>query len=222
MLTTGNSAGNELYSSNLPLLAPLSSRSTIALDLKQAMPEQRELMIILSPDHSVSDLNRRCRVVQQISPRVVIIETTDLVWKEKMRETHGVEAVLDPGESPSVISVITSRMLTETEALFVNAYAQRSPHKQRVGDGLDWDSEGFSRLIRRKLPYRLFPFQRLREFAKPKPIVAHAGDLLVTKGGAVLHRGVTKKAEGERLVFVATYNPVATKPRRCGTGLQED
>jgi hypothetical protein len=62
------------------------------------------------------------------------------------------------------------------------------------------------------IPYLLFPFQRLLEFAKPRPIIAHAGDLLVIKGGAVLHRGVTKKAEGERLVFVATYNPVGTKP----------
>jgi len=62
------------------------------------------------------------------------------------------------------------------------------------------------------LPYLLFPFQRLLEFAKPTPIVPHAGDLLVIKGGAVLHRGVTKKSDGERLVFVATYNPVGTKP----------
>ena len=62
------------------------------------------------------------------------------------------------------------------------------------------------------LPYLLFPFQRLLEFAKPTPLIAHAGDLLVIKGGAVLHRGVIKKAEGERLVFVATYNPVGTKP----------
>ena len=62
------------------------------------------------------------------------------------------------------------------------------------------------------VPYLLFPFARLLEFAKPKPVVAHAGDLLVIKGGEVLHRGVTAKEDGERLVFVATYNPVGTKP----------
>ena len=50
------------------------------------------------------------------------------------------------------------------------------------------------------VPYLLFPFARLLEFAKPKPVVAHAGDLLVIKGGEVLHRGVTAKEEGERLV----------------------
>ena len=62
------------------------------------------------------------------------------------------------------------------------------------------------------VPYLLFPFARLLELATPKPVVARAGDLLVIKGGEILHRGVTTKADGERLVFVATYNPVGTKP----------
>ncbi|HEY8186090.1 MAG TPA: hypothetical protein VIF64_08480 [Pyrinomonadaceae bacterium] len=62
------------------------------------------------------------------------------------------------------------------------------------------------------VPYLLFPFARLLEFAKPKPLIARPGDLLVIKGGEVLHRGVTTKEEGERLVFVATYNPIGTKP----------
>jgi hypothetical protein len=62
------------------------------------------------------------------------------------------------------------------------------------------------------VPYLLFPFARLLEFAKPKPLVGRPGDLLVLKGGEVLHRGVTTRDEGERLVFVATYNPVGTKP----------
>jgi len=52
----------------------------------------------------------------------------------------------------------------------------------------------------------------LLEFAKPKTLVGAAGDLLVIKGGEVLHRGVTTREDGERLVFVATYNPVGTKP----------
>jgi len=62
------------------------------------------------------------------------------------------------------------------------------------------------------VPYLLFPFARLLEFAKPKPLIAGPGDLLVLKGGEVLHRGITNKDDGERLVFVATYNPVGTKP----------
>jgi hypothetical protein len=62
------------------------------------------------------------------------------------------------------------------------------------------------------VPYLLFPFARLLEFAKPKPVTARPGDLLVIKGGEVLHRGVTTREDGERLVFVATYNPVGTKP----------
>jgi hypothetical protein len=62
------------------------------------------------------------------------------------------------------------------------------------------------------VPYLLFPFARLLEFAKPKPLIALPGDLLVIKGGEVLHRGITTREDGERLVFVATYNPVGTKP----------
>src|SRR5205809_516050 len=38
------------------------------------------------------------------------------------------------------------------------------------------------------VPYLLFPFARLLEFAKPKPLIGAAGDLLVIKGGEVLHR----------------------------------
>jgi len=62
------------------------------------------------------------------------------------------------------------------------------------------------------VPYLLFPFARLLELAKPKPLIAFPGDLLVIKGGEVLHRGVTTREDGERLVFVATYNPIGTKP----------
>jgi hypothetical protein len=62
------------------------------------------------------------------------------------------------------------------------------------------------------VPYLLFPFGRILEFAKPKPIPTRPGDLLVIKGGEVLHRGVTRKEDGERLVFVVSYNPLGTKP----------
>lgn len=62
------------------------------------------------------------------------------------------------------------------------------------------------------VPYLLFPFDRLLEFAGPKPISGRPGDLLVIKGGAILHRGVTRKKGGERLIFAVSYNPLDTKP----------
>ena len=62
------------------------------------------------------------------------------------------------------------------------------------------------------VPYLLFPFPRILEFAKPKALVSGAGDCLMIKGGEVLHRGVTGKEKGERLIIGATYNPVGTKP----------
>ena len=62
------------------------------------------------------------------------------------------------------------------------------------------------------VPYLLFPFARILKYAKPKALTSGPGDLLVIKGGDVLHRGVTTKDVGERLIFAATYNPVGTKP----------
>jgi hypothetical protein len=62
------------------------------------------------------------------------------------------------------------------------------------------------------VPYLLFPFGRLLEAVGPKPLVGRPGDLLVIKGGEVLHRGVTRKENGERLIFAVSYNPRGTKP----------
>lgn len=62
------------------------------------------------------------------------------------------------------------------------------------------------------VPYLLFPFARLLEFAKPKPVKCGGGDLVAIKGGEVLHRGVTPRATGERIIVGASYNPAGTKP----------
>ena len=62
------------------------------------------------------------------------------------------------------------------------------------------------------VPYLLFPFARLLEFAKPKPVRCGPGDLVAIKGGEVLHRGVTAHATGERIIIGASYNPAGTKP----------
>ncbi len=62
------------------------------------------------------------------------------------------------------------------------------------------------------VPYLLFPFARLLEFAKPKPVKCGPGDLVAIKGGEVLHRGVTASETGERIIIGASYNPAGTKP----------
>ncbi len=62
------------------------------------------------------------------------------------------------------------------------------------------------------VPYLLFPFARSLKFAKPRPLRSGPGDLLVIKGGEVLHRGVTGKDFGERIILGASFNPFGTKP----------
>jgi hypothetical protein len=104
------------------------------------MPERRDLILILGADHSAGDLGENYRVTQRLSPRVVIVEPSGDTTKEKLQTMKGVDAVLEPGES---LAGDVRSTLTDTEALFVDAYAQRSRHKKRLGEGLDWDAEGF-------------------------------------------------------------------------------
>lgn len=98
-------------------------------------------MLILGAEHSVGDsTGGRYRVSQQVSPRVVIVELANDATKEELQMMSDVEAVFEPGERPSDDLVGT---LTETEVLFVEAYTQQTKPKERPGEGLDWDAEGF-------------------------------------------------------------------------------
>lgn len=107
--------------------------------VRRRMLERRDLILILSPGHSV-DSGGGYRVMQSVSPRVVIVEPSGDTTKEKLQTTNGVDAVLERGES---LTGDVRRTLTDTEALFVDAYAQRSRPKERLGEGLDWDAKGF-------------------------------------------------------------------------------
>src|SRR5690349_7622251 len=104
------------------------------------MPEPREFMLIFKADHFAADAHGRYRATQIVSPRVVIVEPNADVEKEELLAINGVVAVLAAGENPPVA---VSETLSSTEALFVNAYAQRSGHKTRPGEGLDWDAKEF-------------------------------------------------------------------------------
>lgn len=106
---------------------------------RRRMLERRDLILILSPGHSV-DSGEGYRVTQSVSPRVVIVELSGDTTRENLQATNGVDAVLEPGE---ILTVDIRRTLTDAEALFVDAYAQRSRPKKRLGEGLDWDAKGF-------------------------------------------------------------------------------
>lgn len=86
----------------------------------------------------------RLRVVQEVSPRVVLVEGAAADLTAMAGETGVLSAtarLADRGEP-----ALGALSLTRTEDLFVKAWIQRqsSAEKSRPGDGLDWDSNGFS------------------------------------------------------------------------------
>lgn len=62
------------------------------------------------------------------------------------------------------------------------------------------------------VPYVLFPFQGLLARAPTTVIESGPGDLLLIHGGAVIHRGTNERADGERMVVVASFDPVGRRP----------
>ena len=97
-------------------------------------------MLILRAAHSVDDPGERYHVTQKVSARVWIVQLDDDVTKEELQMLDGVAAVLEPGEG---LADDVRGKLTNSELIFVDAYALRSRPKQRLGEGLDWDAEGF-------------------------------------------------------------------------------
>jgi len=105
---------------------------------------------------------------------------------------------------------------------------------QRRGEGLFWHVDGgmysvlltlvntnhgatqmiplrWSRFLK-PVPYVLFPFQGLLARAPTTVVESAPGDLLLIHGGAVIHRGTNERAEGERMVLVASFDPVGRRP----------
>jgi len=62
------------------------------------------------------------------------------------------------------------------------------------------------------VPYVLFPFQGLLARAPSTVIESRPGDLLLIHGGAVIHRGTNERSEGERMVLVASFDPIGRRP----------
>ena len=64
----------------------------------------------------------------------------------------------------------------------------------------------------RFLLYPLYAFPQLFSIFPRKSVAARPGDLLVMRGGKVLHRGVTLLDEGERILLAYTYAVPGSKP----------
>jgi hypothetical protein len=72
-------------------------------------------------------------------------------------------------------------------------------------------SPGLSRWLRFLL-YPLYAFPQLFSVFPRRGVVARPGDLLVMRGGRVLHRGVTHAAVGERILIAYTYIEPGRRP----------
>ncbi len=72
-------------------------------------------------------------------------------------------------------------------------------------------SPGLSRWLRFLL-YPLYAFPQLFSVFPRSTVALRPGDLLMMRGGRVLHRGVTLLAEGERILLAYTYAAPGAKP----------
>lgn len=100
-----------------------------------------EVLVVLHPataSDSLATLKSRYRVTSVLPPRLAVLSAGANV--EAVSSLPGVEAVLTQSSDQLPPS------LNEPERLFVSAWRARlqADRKTRVGDGLAWDSPGFS------------------------------------------------------------------------------
>jgi hypothetical protein len=74
-------------------------------------------------------------------------------------------------------------------------------------------SHALSRILRFFL-YPLYPFPQLFSIFPFASVTARPGDLLVMRGAKILHRGVSRAAEGRRVLFAFTFDPVGKRANR--------
>lgn len=72
-------------------------------------------------------------------------------------------------------------------------------------------SAGLTRFLRFLL-YPLYAFPQVFSIFPRSTVTLEAGDLLVMRGARVLHRGITLKDEGERILIAYTYDQPGKKP----------
>ena len=72
-------------------------------------------------------------------------------------------------------------------------------------------SPGLSRFLR-WLVYLLYPLPGLFTLVPHRKTDAGPGDLLLMRGGNMLHRGVTLGSEGERVLVIYAYDRIGKRP----------
>jgi hypothetical protein len=101
----------------------------------------RESMVVLasSDQGALATVQQRCSVVSALPPRLLIVKADEPTLRA-LRTLPGVEDVI--GEPIGMLPA----SLDETERLFAQAWQQRlqSQDKQRPGEGLSWDTPGYS------------------------------------------------------------------------------
>lgn len=78
------------------------------------------------------------RVTQRVSPRLLVLGNLADKCAPELATIEGVLAVATEALPPEVLD-----RLNDDERLWAAAWAQRRKPKDRPGDGLDWDAEGF-------------------------------------------------------------------------------
>jgi hypothetical protein len=99
-----------------------------------------EYLVLLASNDlgSAATVRQRCRILSVSPPRLLVVEADE----QAVQSLRALPGVAD------VISATTGMLpdsLNETERLFAHAWQQRHQmhEKQRTGDGLNWDAEGF-------------------------------------------------------------------------------
>lgn len=103
------------------------------------MPDRLVVLSAQNAPDELADLQQRYRVSSVLPPHLAVVDLDDSE-AQAVRRRAGIQAVIShPAES-------IPGSLTETEQLFIQAWQQRQQmsNKQRPGDGLAWDAEGFS------------------------------------------------------------------------------
>lgn len=103
------------------------------------MPERLVLLSAQDAPKELAALQERYRVSSVLPPKLAVMDLDDSE-AEAVRHRAGIEALISgPAES-------LPASLNDTEQLFAHAWLlrQQTTGKQRPGDGLAWDAEGFS------------------------------------------------------------------------------
>ena len=103
------------------------------------MAAVERLVVLRDDSDALERLSSRYAISQVASPRVVVVRRPQSEADSALQARPEVVAVEQV--SPEVVAE-----LSDTEALFVAAWAQRTREldtKQRAGDGLSWDHPGF-------------------------------------------------------------------------------